>query len=169
MGRWTVACHALTRRARVEGEVVRRETSEHFRSLSTSELENDITGMLTTIEGGLGRVNAVMRERLIVALEVYKNRIPHGQWEQFLRANKLHPATVRSWRARGRHDAQRLREILGDEVVVRPPRRKKPEDESASVQLAKAGQRLAMAVLRKDWKYAIRLARDLLEAFEHAA
>ena len=42
-------------------------------------------------------------------------------------------------------------------------------DESVARELAKAGKRLAEVVLRKNWNYAIKLARAYLYAYADAA
>jgi hypothetical protein len=152
-----------------EGELVNQESREYYRSLDVPELEFEISAMIKNVEGGLGRVNKIMRSKLITALEVLRQRVPHGDWERFLKDRRLNPSTVRNWRARGRHEATRLREILGDSSLSSPRKKKRELSESAAVQLAKAGKRLAETVLQGNKSYAVKLAEDYLVAFHEAA
>src|SRR5256885_15129510 len=151
----------LVTRQRAEGTPVDAETSHYYRSLAPEELESEIANMLLNIDGGLGRVHALLRDKLIIALEILRMHVPHGLWEIFLQQHKLNPHTVRQWRARGRHEAQRLREILGDGSVMHfSKKRAEPEPDGAYLELAKAGRRLAIAVLKHDLKYVRNLAHD---------
>jgi hypothetical protein len=113
--------------------VVGKRETENLR-----ELESEIRMMLQGVEGGLGRVNKIMRGELIAALEILLQRVPHGEWQNFLKAHRLNPSTVRNWRARGRGQAIRLRHIVGEFFPPREPRRKEPTSESVAMQLAKA-------------------------------
>jgi hypothetical protein len=50
------------------------------------------------VEGGLGRVNKIIRGELIAALEILRQRVHPGEWEKFLKAHRLNPSAVRNWR-----------------------------------------------------------------------
>ena len=152
-----------------EGEVVSGESRDYYRSLRLPELKSEVEIMIKSVEGGLGRVNRTMQGKLITALEVLKESVPRGQWQRFLKDHRLNPSTVRNWRARGRGELITLQQILGGSFPLRQPRKEEPISESAAWHLAKAGERLAQTVLRGDWPYARKLAKDYRRAFEGAA
>ncbi|HET9409796.1 MAG TPA: hypothetical protein VFO39_21345 [Candidatus Sulfotelmatobacter sp.] len=153
-----------------KGELVEHGGEEYYRSLKLPELKSEIEQLVRIVEGGLGRVNMVMRGELLAALGILRGRVPHGEWEKFLKAHRLNPSTVRNWRARGRGDAIQLREMLGQSPPPPPQRTKKQAvSESAAIQLAKAGKRLAETVLNGDRRYAAQLAKNFLEAYEEGA
>jgi len=116
------------KRLQSEAEVVREESFDYYRSLELPELKSEIGMMIKSVEGGLGRVNKIMRGKLIAALEILRQRVHHGEWEKFLKDHRLNPSTVRNWRARGRSEAMRLRQILGESSFPRVPRRKEPPE-----------------------------------------
>ena|SRR5579872_6474994 len=147
------------------GETVREPSGHYYRSLSLDELQTAITKMLGNIQGGIARINAEMRHQLLPALEVLRERLPHGQWEQFLVVHKLNPNTVRFWRAQERLTTTALVELLGEEPKKRNKKKREEPDESAAVELAKAGNRLAKAVLKNNKKYAAKLAVEYQQAF----
>lgn len=154
---------------RSKGEIVDPESVEYYRSLKLPELESEVAELIKTVEGGLGRVNKIMRGKLIDAVEILRERVPHGEWQEFLKAHRMNPSTVRNWRARGRGDAIRLREYWVNHRLCAGGRRERKCRKSSAMRLAMAGKRLAETVVKGDHRYAAKLAQDFLDAFDEAA
>ncbi len=150
-------------RKAVTGEVVADAGVRFYQSLSVDELRKEIGKLLAGVEGGLHRVDAEMRRQLLPALAILKQKLPHGQWEQFLRDNKLNPTTVRMWRARERATTSILVQLLSDAPKPRQNVRKEAP-ESGKDLLAKAAKRMAKELLRGNVSYAKKLAAEYLEA-----
>jgi hypothetical protein len=121
----TVTCHALiVRRNEHQGEPVRPDTVFYYRSLGVDELQNAIGKMLERIESGLGRVDADLRDQLLPALLIMRERVKPGDWQSFLRAHSLNPATVRKWRARQKATTTSLLHLFGEPREVRQLQRR---------------------------------------------
>jgi hypothetical protein len=150
-----------------EGEPVRPDTVLHYRSLRVDELEIDIGKMLERIEGGLGRVDAELRDQMLPALMVMRERVKPGHWEQFLRAHRLNPATVRKWRARQKATTTSLLSLFGEEPKVRLKEKPEP-DETVQKALLKAAKRAFEELLKGNVDYAKKLAKEFLEAYATA-
>jgi hypothetical protein len=73
------------------GECVQIDTVFYYRSLEVAELEKAIRAMLRRTTNGLGRVDAELRDRLLPALLVLREKVRPGHWQEFLRAHGLNP------------------------------------------------------------------------------
>jgi hypothetical protein len=161
----SVTCNALAilpSRA-PESESVRPDTVFYYRSMHVDELENAIGGMLRRTRGGLGRVDAELRDRLLPALMVLREKVQPGEWQRFLRAHKLNPDTVRQWRARQKATTTSLLRLFGEPPPIRST--KMPRSETATEALLKAAARTCEELLRGNVKYASKLAAEFLEAY----
>jgi hypothetical protein len=116
--------------------------------------------MLERVESGLGRVDAELRNQLMPALTVLRERVEPGHWQEFLRANRLNPATVRKWRARQRATTTSLLNLFGESRKI--CLNKKPRlGETPEEALLKA-KRGFEELLRGDLKYASEIAKQFL-------
>ena len=150
-----------------QGEVVDSDI-DRLRSLTNGELKAEIAELVSSIVGGLNRVDQrLLRQQLLPALTVLRQRLRRGEWQNFLESIRLNPATVRSWRARERVTTRDVLSLLGEPPPTR--RRKAREEVSEPVwrELAEAGKRLAKSVASgANPSYTRRLARELLQAFK---
>ena len=90
-----------------------------------------------------------------------------GHWQEFLRAHRLNPATVRKWRARQRATTTSLLYLFGESRKIyfkKKPRLGETPDEA----LLKAAKRGFEELLKGNVKYARELAKEFLEAYATA-
>jgi hypothetical protein len=128
----TVTCHALAIRSGNprNGESVRADTVFYYRSMRVDELENVISSMVGQTTVGRGRVDADLRDRLLPALMVLREKAKHGEWQRFLRVHKLNPATVRQWRARQKATTTSLLRLFGEPPPIRNQKTLIPETDT---------------------------------------
>jgi hypothetical protein len=120
--------------------------------------------MLERVEGGLGRVDAELRDQLLPALMVLRERVKPGHWQDFLRAHRLNPATVRKWRARQKASTQSLLHLFGESRKICLQRKPRLEETPAEA-LLKAAKRGFEELLKGDMTYASEIAKQFLEAY----
>ena len=161
---WYWTLHTI-RRNNHDGEPVRSNTVLHYRSLRVNELENAIGKMLERIEGGLGRVDAEVRDQLLPALMVMREKVKPGHWQEFLRAHRLNPATVRQWRARQKATTASLLHLFGESRMICLKKKAARLGETPDEALLKAAKRGFEELLKGNVKYASELAKDFLEAY----
>lgn len=158
----SVTCHALVTVPH-DGETVRLDTVFYYRSMQVAELEKTIGAMLRRTRGGLGRVDAELRDRLLPALLVLREKVKPGQWQEFLRTHRLNPATVRQWRRRQKATTTSLLRLFGEPPPIRSPKASTPE--SATEALLKAAARMCEELLKGEVNYARKMAARFLEAY----
>jgi hypothetical protein len=157
----------ILRRTYDEGHPVAPSTVFHFRSLHVDELENAIGKMLERVEGGLGRVDAELRNQLLPALMVLRERVKPGHWEEFLRAHRFHPATVRKWRARQKASTESLLHLFGESRKI-DLNEKLRLGETPAEALLKAAKRGFEELLIGDLKYGSEIAKEFLRGLRMA-
>lgn len=145
------------------GECVQIDTVFYYRSLEVAELEKAIRAMLRRTTNGLGRVDAELRDRLLPALLVLREKVRPGHWQEFLRAHGLNPDTVRQWRRRQKAATASLLRLFGEPLPIPSPKRQTAA-ESATEALLKAAARICEELLKGNVNYARKLAMEFLEA-----
>ena len=161
-----MTCHALIlRKDDHQGETVRPDTVFYYRSLRVDELERTVGKMLERIEGKLGRVDADLRDQLLPALLVMRERVKPGHWQRFLYSHNLNPATIRKWRERQKASTTSLLHLLGEPQKARTPQRMPGFQETETEALFQAAKRGFEELLKGNVKFAEKLGKEFLEAF----
>jgi hypothetical protein len=161
----SVTCHALMTVPRTThaGESVQLDTVFYYRSMRVTELEQAIATMLERTTSGLGRVDSELRDRLLPALVVLRERVKPGQWQEFLRTHGLNPATVRQWRRRQKATTVSLLRLFGEPPPVQSS--KAVMSENSTDALLKAAARTCEELLKGNVRYARKMAERFLEAY----
>ncbi len=142
---------------------------DYYRSLSAEELEATVKELLEGSRGLVLRTTAAMRGKLLPALVVLRQRLnKRGRWQKFLRSVGITPAQWRQWNSRERFAAREVAHFLGEPAQRRLPAKCPAITQSEAEILARAGARLAKAVVGRDRKYALKLARAYLQASQDA-
>jgi len=147
-------------------EIVEEDTLFYYRSLTVKELEEAVRQTLGNVESSVVRTTSEIRAHLVPALMVLRDKIPHGDWQKFLRSVNIKPVTFRQWRHRVRFATKEAEYLISGRPLLQRGKRDVPE--SVAQEFMKAGERLAQAVTSKD-PYAEKLARDYLDAYAEAS
>lgn len=138
----------------------------YFRGLPVPKLKHEVRVLVHDIDNHVTHTTKKLREKLLPALLVLREKVPHGEWENVLRSMGLSPATVRQWRRRERAAADAVAQLLGEPPTRRGRQKWTPPDESTAQSLVRAARRLAQAVVEGRIHYARRLAVEFLSASE---
>ena len=138
----------------------------YFRDLPLWKLKHEIRVLFHDVDNNVAHTTRKIREKLLPALLVLRERTPHGEWQKLLASMGLRASTVRQWRRRERAAADSIAELLGESPQRRRPTKWQAPDESTSQSLVRAARRLAKAVVEGRMEYARRLAVEFLSASE---
>lgn len=156
----------------VTGEVIGASNQAFFRSLNDDELLQAIRQSVSTLQGGSVRITQDLREHLLPALMVLRERhMQRGRrkpmpgtptYYEVLASLNLKPDTVRKW-FRPTASADAVLQLLGERGQRKRPRRSAVEESAAQLLLA-AADKIAAALLDGKIDTATRLAREYREA-----
>ncbi len=154
----------------VDVEIVEQESIYHFRSLTIDELQAKIEAMLSDVDLSALRLTRELRQRLLPALIVLKDRIPHGEWQDYLQSIGLKPGTFRMMRKREREAANDITALLTDGGLRKAPKRKPQISESAETQLLRFAKKSFERILSDKCacKHSKADAREFLDAYHMA-